>query len=1176
MLGALFPLFFFHRGRVHLEKCSRSFLHYPSSGGAGFKGACLGPLCSFVLFFAAQAFCQTPSAEQLAFFETQVRPILAERCYKCHSVDAEKPKGGLLLDSAEGVMKGGEDGLVVVPGEPEKSKLVEAIRYQNPELQMPPKGRLSDEQVAAFVEWIKMGAPWPAEPPRKPAGAAPVFDLEKRRREHWAWQSIKPQPLPSVQNAAWPSAPSDRFILAKLESSHMHPAPAADRSTLIRRLYFDLIGLPPTPDELNSALADASPEAYEKLVDRLLASPRFGERWARHWLDLVRYAETLGHEFDYPLQNAWKYRDYVIRAFNADVPYNQFVTEHIAGDLLDSPRRNPTQGFNESVIGTGFFWLGQRDHSPVDVRQHQAELVDNQIDVMSKTFLGLTVACARCHDHKFDAIASKDFYALYGILESSHYAQKAIDSPEAIDSKIEKLRSLKEQIRAEAVHEWSGQMASISKYLLASATNHTQSTNSQTRPHLDSELIARWDAAIADKSVADPNHPFYPWLKATDRTNTQAQVGAAGASRNLLPDLASNFAKQNVSAPDTNTQVFAQASNQGFDGWFADGEAFRTGFAGAGALVVGDTNLPLTILSARVVNDSVISRRLEGALRSPTFEIRHRYCHILAAGRASRIRFCVDNFTMIRDPIYGGLLKRLDTDRLTWLTFDLDMWQGHHAFIELSDVPTPDPAQDANSEGYGVTGWLSAGQVVFSNRSSPPESTDPPAWQQMLGSQPVASLESLADRYQTACERALEGWSSGHAADSSHADSAANGAQLTLLNWLLQNRLLSVPDSGPLPSLIAQYHQVESRIPSRSRVPAMADGNGVDEHVFIRGNPKSLGPVAPRQFLTAITSEKTPPFSSGSGRLELARCITDDSDPLLARVMVNRVWVHLFGRGIVPTPDDFGALGQPPTHPELLDWLANWYRTDAGWSTKKLIRLLVSSSAYRMSSTAEDPQAEEKDPNNALFHRMSLKRLEGECIRDAMLTISGRLDLKMFGPSVPTHLTEFMDGRGRPGSSGPIDGAGRRSIYLEVRRNFISSFMRTFDTPVPFTTIGKRTVSNVPAQSLILLNDPFVLSQARLWAQHVLSDEVASASSSSGPNHTSPAPLASPESRIRKMYLAAFARVPSQDEQAKAIAFLKTQAAAYGLAENEWAHAEQVWTDLCHVLFNVKEFIFIR
>jgi len=271
--------------------------------------------------------------------------------------------------------------------------------------------------------------------------------------------------------------------------------------------------------------------------------------------------------------------------------------------------------------------------------------------------------------------------------------------------------------------------------------------------------------------------------------------------------------------------------------------------------------------------------------------------------------------------------------------------------------------------------------------------------------------------------------------------------------------------------------------------------------------------------------------------------------------MVNRVWLHLFGRGIVPTPDDFGALGQPPTHPELLDWLANWYRTEANWSTKKLIRLLVTSSTYRMSSKAADVAAEEKDPDNLLFHRMPIRRLEGEIIRDSMLAISGRLDETSFGPSIPAHLTEFMEGRGRPASNGPIDGAGRRSIYLEVRRNFLSPMMRTFDAPVPFTTIGRRTVSNVPAQSLILLNDPFVLSQAQLWAKRLLQDKDRS-----------------PQDRIRQIYLMAFGRPPAETEAAEALAFLQQQAAAYGLSPSD----EKVWTDLCHVAFNVKEFVFIK
>jgi hypothetical protein len=299
----------------------------------------------------------------------------------------------------------------------------------------------------------------------------------------------------------------------------------------------------------------------------------------------------------------------------------------------------------------------------------------------------------------------------------------------------------------------------------------------------------------------------------------------------------------------------------------------------------------------------------------------------------------------------------------------------------------------------------------------------------------------------------------------------------------------------------------------------MTDGTGFDEHVFIRGNHATPGDLAPRQFLTALSHEKGSRFTQGSGRLELARCLTDPSDPLLSRVMVNRVWLHLFGRGIVPTPDDFGKLGQPPSHPQLLDWLATWYRTDAGWSTKKLVRLLVTSSAYRMSSKPADPLAEEKDPDNSLLHRMPIRRLEGEA----------------------------------------LDGAARRSIYLEVRRNFLLPMMRTFDTPVPFTTVGRRTVSNVPAQSLILLNDPFVFGQAQLWAKRLLKD-----------------PKCSPEQRINRIYSAAFGRPATADEQRKALEFIQRQSISYGIGASECLKDERVWTDLCHVTFNIKEFAFIE
>jgi hypothetical protein len=293
--------------------------------------------------------------------------------------------------------------------------------------------------------------------------------------------------------------------------------------------------------------------------------------------------------------------------------------------------------------------------------------------------------------------------------------------------------------------------------------------------------------------------------------------------------------------------------------------------------------------------------------------------------------------------------------------------------------------------------------------------------------------------------------------------------------------------------------------------------------------------------------------------MELAQAFTDPLNPLLARVMVNRVWLHLFGRGLVATPDDFGVLGDRPSHPELLDWLAEWFRTEAGWSTKKLIRLLVQSNAYRMTSKRGDPLAEEKDPDNEWLHRMALRRLEGEAIRDTMLAVSGRLDSTMFGPPVRIHLTEFMEGTGRPSKSGPLDGEGRRSIYLEARRNFLSPMMRTFDAPIPLTTIGRRTSSNLPAQSLILLNDPFVIEQAQLWAQRLLANEGQS-----------------PEQRVHKMYLEAFGRDATQAEETKALEFLQVQGRLEGLTSSECLHNEKLWSDLCHVIFNLKEFIFIE
>ena len=362
------------------------------------------------------------------FFEKKVRPVLVEQCYQCHSAKSKKLRGGLRLDSRAGMLQGGDRGAAVTPGHPEKSLLIEAIGYKDADIQMPKKGKLSNAVVADLTAWVKMGAPWGKDDGVASTPLKPAFDLQQRKRDHWAWKPIRAVEPPAVMNTAWVRDPVDRFILAKLEAKSLSPAPSADKRVLLRRLYFDLIGLPPSPEQVAAFVKDESADAYEKVVDRLLASPQFGERWARHWLDLVRYGESRGHEFDYTIPNAYEYRDYVIRAFNADVPYNQFVTEHFAGDLLPKPRLNPKDGFNESIIGTGFWFLGEEVHSPVDVSQDQADRFANRIDVMGKTFLGLTIACARCHDHKFDAISTKDYYSLFGLLESCNYRLVRFDS----------------------------------------------------------------------------------------------------------------------------------------------------------------------------------------------------------------------------------------------------------------------------------------------------------------------------------------------------------------------------------------------------------------------------------------------------------------------------------------------------------------------------------------------------------------------------------------------------------------------------------------------------------------------------------------------------------------------------------------------------------------------------
>jgi hypothetical protein len=1116
----------------------------PASCRVGLSGVLL---CLAVPLTAAVRPARGQDAASPEFFEKRVRPVLADNCYSCHSAAARKRKGGLHADSRAALLKGGDTGPALVPGDPEKSLLIKAVGFKDVDLQMPPKGKIPDAAVADLTAWVKAGAPWPdSASPKATAGGGVVeeFDLAKRKAEHWAWQPIKPTAPPAVKDAAWPLSDVDRFLLAKLEAAGLAPAADADRRTLIRRATFALTGLPPTPDEVEAFVADVAPDAWEKVVDRLLASPAFGERWGRHWLDLVRYAESRGHEFDYVIPNAFHYRDYVIRAFNADVPYDRLVTEHIAGDLLDRPRLNPADGANESILGTGFFFLGEEIHSPVDVRQDQADRFDNRIDVLTKTFLGMTVSCARCHDHKFDAISTKDYYSLFSVLESSSYRQARFDAPGRNAAVAAKLAELRAKARAavgkafaEAAAPVTGKLAD---YLLAARdalpggdADRGQVEDIAKERGLDAATLKKWVAHLraAAKDKADPLHP---WAKAV----------AAGETVRRVP--------KPVAAPDAPAaEVVVDYAAAAPNDFMADDVGFGPGPVRAGELhITGDAARP----GVRVVDSPAAewdrfwdalrpakgTEREAGApgnyakfgrsLRTPTFAISAGPVQLLVRGSV-HVYAAVSQHLMIHGPLHNALVRTFPApkgdDGWRWVRMDLTPYRGLRAHLELSPVEGAD---------------FAVARIVQSDAPMPRPAAPGPIddtagddWAKSFGRRLAAALDAAAgDKLvgspDAAVSARLLGWALSHP---------------ELFGETTAKRLAET-----LAPLAAEQTKLAAEVAAESRTaPAMWDGTAVDGRVFIRGGHKALGEPAPRKFLEALAGPAPLKTAVGSGRLELAAQMTDPRvNPLLPRVMVNRVWHHLFGRGIVGSTDNFGVLGERPSHPELLDVLADRFVRD-GWSVKRLVRSLMLTRAYRMSSRAAPEVAKaaaSADAGNLLLWRFRVHRLEGEALRDAMLAVSGRLNPKMFGPSVPVHLNGFVEGRGRP-PQGPLDGDGRRSVYVAVRRNFLSPMMLAFDTPSPFSTVGRRSVSNVPAQSLILMNDPFVHAQAGLWAKRAA------------------ALPGSDRDRIAAMYRTAFARPPTDAELAAAEGFLKSRSSD-----------PAAWTDLAHALFNVKEFAYVN
>ncbi len=1099
--------------------------------------------------------------EQLRFFEERVRPVLAEHCYACHSHEAERVKGGVYLDSRAGVI----DSFAAEPGDPDNSLMIEAVHYTDPTTQMPPAGKLADEDIAALEQWVAMGLPWPDE---AAAGQVEAFDLEARHAAHWCWQPPARTAPPEVRRQGWVRNDIDRYILAKLEEAGLSPAPEADRVTLIRRLTFDLTGLPPTVEEIDAFVADESPDAYEALVDRLLASPHFGEKWGRHWLDLVRYAETLGHEFDFDVFAAWRYRDYVIRSLNADVPYDRFLFEHLAGDLMPEPRIDPATGENQSIQGTGWYWLGEQTHSPVDVKGHQSDVIANQIDVIGRGFQGVTIACARCHDHKFDAIATKDYYALYGIVESTTWMPTPVQPVDELRGDADGLRTARAAAEARLRERWAPDQIELQPYLTAAAEvfGQTRAIEDQgernrrvaalaaelaQRDGLDADLLHRWAALTYDGALGDGQHPLHGWrVTVHSKPEDMQRWWADQPARSRAV-----FAAGDAMTLRDGDEVWFDGSDAGdmltYGLAFGDDENVVPGMlltaAGRGA-GLGQ----VAVYPGR--SSATASNRWQGVLATPARPIQKRYVHVLAQGWGTRLNFVIDGFRVIRAPIYGPMRQGVYAAYPRWFTVDFDKWleDEHDLFVEMSDLT----AHDQGSGGSPADAHGTVYRIIASDHHAPPA----PGYTLLGAMEPgdAPTVEQVAAAYEQAARDAVEFWRSG-----ASPQTPVQQAQLALVSVLLDGGLIGLRDAGgdvqDAGELMADYRQAAGRVPVPSLVLAAAEATPRDTPVFVRGSHLVRGDPTPRRYLEALVGQDAQAPDTDSGRLQLAQTITDPGNPLTARVAVNRLWHHLLGRGIVASVDNFGVLGFPPTHPALLDYLALTFMESDGWSSKAMIKRIVMSATYRQTSDRLDTGAELEDPENLLLHRQNLRRLTAESIRDAVLHTSGRLDPAMYGPPVMVHLTSFMEGRGRPGHSGPLDGDGRRSIYTSVRRNFLSPMMLAFDAPAPFSTVGRRNVTNVPAQALFLMNDPMIHEQAGRWAQQLVAADDASAAA-----------------RVERVWRRALGRPPEPAEAEAALAYLQAQASGYGLSDEALMHDARPWADLCHAVFNTKSFIYVR
>jgi mono/diheme cytochrome c family protein len=904
--------------------------------------------------------------EQTDFFEGKIRPLLSETCYKCHSIEKGKSKGNLTLDTKAGWVKGGESGAAIVPGKPEKSPLYTALTYVDKDLQMPPSssgGKLSAQQIADVAQWIKMGAPDPRD--GSEVKKTKLSGLTDTARKHWAYQPPARYAFPNNKNQQWCRTPIDSFILRKLEEKEMLPSPDATRETLLRRVTYDLTGLPPTYAETEAFMNDKAPNAYEKVVDRLLASPAYGERWARHWLDTARYADTVGgtrnnnRNAEYRYADAWTYRDYVVNAFNDDKPYTDFITEQLAADLIPGiPPNDPR------LAALGFLTVGERFRNPNDI-------INDRIDVVSKGFLAMTVVCARCHDHMFDPIPTKDYYAMHGIFAN-------ITEPSE-------------------------------KPLIGMKATPAQRQDFEKKYGALIKGIGDQYYDLVGKQLAE----FYRAPGAYIRAATTSG-GRKGKGNDEQKEMIAQYKL------DADLVQFLGRGMQQNPSVWGPLTSFRNG---GGMKFARMTPMQAAAIAEKLGDKGgkmAMMARRSGTGTNPLVE------KALTAAQPKTFESAVE--------VYVQLFESL-------------------AAKSKGFIPAMKGAASVAVPGYD--------EAMIDLLRGPFE----------IVAAPLITQDWLQDATQNFPQR-LGG---------------RGRMDFGAIN------LLEISHPGA---------------PARAMIVKDKD-RPVNSPVFIRGQQQTRGDIVPRGFLEILSpGQKSLAFSKGSGRYELATCIASKENPLTARVIVNRVWMHHFGEGFVRTPDDLGTMSEKPTHPELLDFLANWFM-DTGWSLKKLHKLIVMSRVFQESSHTRE-EYETLDPGNRLLWRANVRRLDFEATRDSLLVYSGDLDRTVGGK--PINLTD------EPYSY-------RRSVYGYIDRGNLPELMAHFDFSDPDMPNSKRSTTIVPQQALFLMNSAMAVDVARkILARPEVSRQNGDLS------------------RISALYRLIFQRYPTMEEFNMANKFIGTEA----------------------------------